>query len=75
MDLLKEVPDMLSLIVVDLRSGRQIASVKPRSQRDYPSGNIWDRYFQYALSPNGEFLAEGGDGTLRLYQIQSAQNR
>lgn len=31
---------MLSLIVVDVRSGRQIASAKPRSQRDYPSGIV-----------------------------------
>jgi hypothetical protein len=68
LDLLKEVPDMLSLIVVDLRSGRQIASLKPRQQRDYSSGGIWNRYFQWALSPSGDFLAEGGDGALSLYQ-------
>jgi hypothetical protein len=69
-ELLKEVPDMLTLIVVDLRTGRQIASLKPRAQHEYSSGGIWDRCFQYALSPGGDFLAEGGDGTLRLYQVQ-----
>jgi hypothetical protein len=70
LDLLKEVPDMLSLIVVDLRSGRRIASVKPRPPRNYSSGGIWDGYFQYAVSPDGGFLTEGGDGTLKLYLIQ-----
>jgi WD40 repeat protein len=66
--LMKEVPDMLNLSVVDLRSGRHIASLKPRPQREFysPQG---DRYFQYALSPNGDLLAEGGDGVLSLYRL------
>jgi len=43
-------------IVVDLRSGRQIASFKTLGSR-------------CALSPDGDFLAEGGDGSLTLYQL------
>jgi hypothetical protein len=68
-DLMKELPDMLNLIVVDLRSGNQVASLKPRSQREGFTGDMSDRYFHCVLSPDGKFLAEGGDGTLSLYQL------
>jgi hypothetical protein len=68
----REVPDYLSLIVMDLRSGRRLASLKPGMQHgNYASRtNIRNWYFQYALSPDGDLLAEGGDGELRLFQLQ-----
>jgi hypothetical protein len=68
LQVMKETPDMVGLIVVDLRSGRQIASLKPRPQQEAYSIQ-GDRYFQYALSPNGDLLAEGGDGVLSAYQL------
>jgi WD40 repeat protein len=70
-NLLKITPEKLDLIVVDIRSGRRLGSVKPRTQHgNYASqSNIRNWYFQYALSPNGDFLAEGGDGELRLFQL------
>jgi hypothetical protein len=68
LNLYKEVPDMVGLIVVDLRSGHQIASLKPRQQREAYSVQ-GDRYCQYALSPSGDLLAEGGDGVLNAYQL------
>jgi WD40 repeat protein len=59
---------MVSRIVVDLRSGRQIASLKPRPQHGYfPASHDW--YFWCALSPAGDLLAEGGDGSLTLYRL------
>jgi hypothetical protein len=62
--------EILSLIVVDLRSGRQIVTMKPRLQHGNvsPLGPV-DQYFRDALSPNGDLLAEGGDGILRLYRL------
>jgi len=71
-NLLRITPDKLSLIVVDLRSGHRLATLKPRTQHgNYASqSNIRNWYYQYALSPNGDFLAEGGDGELRIFQLQ-----
>jgi hypothetical protein len=65
----REVPEMLSLIVMDLRAGRRIASLKPRPQQETYSIQ-GERYFQYALSPPGDLLAEGGDGAVSLYQLR-----
>jgi hypothetical protein len=66
--LFREARDLLSLIVVDLRSGHRIASLKPRQQQESYSSQ-GDRYFQHALSPGGDFLAEGGDGVLSLHRL------
>jgi dipeptidyl aminopeptidase/acylaminoacyl peptidase len=69
LDFFGEVPDMLSLMVLDIRSGRRIASLKPRRQRGGSSTSFRDSYFHCALSPNGELLAEGGDGVVTLEQL------
>jgi hypothetical protein len=62
--------EILSLIVVDLRSGRQIATLNPQLQHgNVSSRGLVDQYFRDALSPNGDLLAEGGDGILRLYRL------
>jgi hypothetical protein len=70
--LFREVPDYLNLLVVDVRSGHRLASLKPRMQPGNGAtlSNIQNWYFQYALSPGGRFLAEGGNGDLRLFQLQ-----
>jgi hypothetical protein len=61
-------PELLGLMAVDLRSGKRSASLKPRpQQRSYSISG--DRYFQHGLSPSGDLLAEGGDGSLRLYRL------
>lgn len=74
-NLLKITPEKLDLIVVNIRSGRRLGSVKPRTQRGYDASqsNIRNWYFQYALSPDGDFLAEGGDGELRLFQLSATK--
>jgi hypothetical protein len=67
-DLFDETGYMASRIVLELPSGRQVASLRPRPQHGYfPANHDW--YFRCALSPAGDFLAEGGDGTLRLYRL------
>ena len=70
--LFREVPDYLNLLVVDVRSGHRLAYLKPRMQHGNgaTSSNMRNGYFQYALSPDGRFLAEGGDGDLRLFHLQ-----
>jgi hypothetical protein len=55
-------------VVFDLRSGKLITSWKPRIQHS-TSPYVQDRPYLCALSANGEFLAESGDGTLELYRL------
>jgi WD40 repeat protein len=54
--------------IFDLRSGKLISSWKPRIQ-DSRSPYITDHPYQCALSPNGDFLAEGGNGGVELYRL------
>jgi hypothetical protein len=66
--LFDEVGYMVSRIVLELPSGRRVASLKPRPQHGYfPANRDW--YFRCALSPAGDLLAEGGDGSLSLYRL------
>jgi hypothetical protein len=55
-------------VVFDLRSGKEIASWKPRMQQ---SSSAWneDRPYHCALSENGEYVAESGDGLLEVYRL------
>jgi hypothetical protein len=55
-------------VVFDLRSGKLITSWKPRIQHS-TSPFVQDWPYHCALSANGEFLAESGDGTLELYRL------
>ena len=70
-NLLRITPDKLDAAVVDIRSGRKTGSLSPRTQHgNYASQtNIRNWFFQYGVSPNGDFLAEGGDGEIRLYRV------
>jgi hypothetical protein len=54
--------------IVDLRSGKLIASWKPGIQHSTnPSGQDWP--YRCALSASGQLFAESGDGTLELYRL------
>jgi hypothetical protein len=55
-------------VVFDLRSGNRISSWRPRIQ-DSTNPFIEGRPYHCALSANGEFLAESGDGRLELYRL------
>jgi hypothetical protein len=71
LNLLKITPEKLEGSLVNIRSGRRLASLKPHMQHgNYASqSSIRNWYFQDALSPGGDLLAEGGDGELRLFQL------
>ena len=62
--------------LVNIRSGLRITSRKPREQHgDYAlriaiQYSNW--YFRNAVSANGDFLAEGRDGELRLFQLSES---
>lgn len=60
---------MARRIVLELPSGRQVASLKPRSQHGSSSPYVDDWYSKCALSPAGDLLAEGGNGLLKLYRL------
>ncbi len=68
-ELFDEIGHMSSQIVLELPSGRSIASLVPRPQHQSSLPFVEDRYFKCALSPNGDVVAEGGDGSLRLYRL------
>jgi WD40 repeat protein len=67
-ELFDEIGYMASRIVLELPSGRKVASLNPRPQHE--GSLLYDaRYFKCALSPDGDFLAEGGDGSVTLYRL------
>ena len=61
-------------IVWDFRTNQQIASWRPEVQKwRYPIGSF--RHWRsnpsvFAMSPTGKYTAEGGNGVLRLYEIE-----
>lgn len=61
-------------IVWDFRTGRQIAIWRPEIQKwRFPIGTIkhWrNNPFVFAISPTGKYIAEGGNGVLRLYEVE-----
>lgn len=68
-ELFDEIGYMASQIVLELPSGRKIASLDPRPQHQSSLPSEEDRYFKCALSSNGDLVAEGGDGSLSLYRL------
>jgi hypothetical protein len=68
-ELFDEVGYMARRIVLELPSGRKIASLDPRQQHESSLPSVHDGYSKCALSPAGDLLAEGGDGSLRLYRL------
>ena len=60
-------------IVWDFGAGKALASWQPESER-YPNvfnpGAAITAPFHFAISPDGNYIAEGGNGIIRLYKIE-----
>jgi hypothetical protein len=57
-------------VVWDFGSDKPIVSWKPRTQRVNAYPNRQTRFdYQFAISPDGEYIVEGGAGSLSLYRI------
>jgi hypothetical protein len=59
-------------VVWDFGTGKEIASWKPQLQ-PYDIGGKPETtkdWFQFSISPDGQYVAEGGNGLLRLYHVE-----
>jgi WD40 repeat protein len=56
-------------IIWDFRTGRELASWTPKWQRD-GSAIVPREPYKFAISPDGNYVVEGGDGVLTLYKIE-----
>jgi hypothetical protein len=58
--------------VWDLESGKEILSWKPKAQtillQERPYGPV-EQPYRFAISPDGEYIVEGGAGAVSLYRI------
>jgi hypothetical protein len=62
-------------VVWDIRTGKELLSWRPMSQKILLGNRPYDRSpqsqpYRFAISPNGDFVVEGGAGTISLYKIQ-----
>jgi hypothetical protein len=59
-------------VVWDFSTGAEIASWKPDTQTYSLPGLVHPvkEPFAVAISPDGQYIAEGGNGILRLYKIE-----
>jgi hypothetical protein len=58
-------------VVLDVRTGKELVSWRPQSQSYININNEREEEpFQFAISPDGQYIAEGGNGTIHLYKIE-----
>jgi len=69
-------PGALSKRVVwDFRSGRRLVTWKPKSQKvqtgEFPNSKVGqEQPYRFDISPDGEYIVEGGSGVITLYKIE-----
>jgi hypothetical protein len=68
-------PGALSKRVIwDYRSGKQLVTWKPRNQKiqtgEFPNAVVrQEQPYRFDISPKGDYIVEGGSGTIALYNI------
>jgi hypothetical protein len=70
-----QVGSLRKRVFWDLGTGNQLASWRPKSQRLFMGSGTaadtpWRMPYQFAISPDGEYLVEGGAGVLTLYKVE-----
>jgi len=56
-------------VIWDFGTGRELASWKPKWQKVVSAKELLEPY-KFAISPDGNYVVEGGDGVLVLYRIE-----
>ncbi len=56
-------------VIWDFGTGKELASWKPKWQSYVTFGHQQKEPYKFAMSPDGDFVAEGGQGSLILYRI------
>jgi hypothetical protein len=56
-------------VIWDFKIGKELASWKPKWQKTRSTKELHEPY-KFAISPDGEYVLEGGDGVLALYKIE-----
>ena len=57
-------------VVWDFGTGKELASWKPKSQSYTISGHEVKDFFKFAISPDGQYVGEGGGGRIYLYRVK-----
>ncbi len=65
-----EMGSLKRWVVWDFGTGKEIASLKPKWQSDGVGGHEMKEPFRLAISPDGQYVAEGGSGILHLYKVK-----
>jgi hypothetical protein len=69
-DAVSRVGGLKRRVVWDFGTGKQLASWRPRSQTVFLGAYRQSLPYEFAISPDGEYVIEGGAGTLTLYKIE-----
>jgi hypothetical protein len=64
-----DVGSLKRRLILDFGTGRVLADWKPKWQSYTIFGHQQKEPYRFAISPDGNLVAEGGQGSLTLYRV------